>query len=44
MPKISAGLLWYRFQNTWPEVFLVHPGGPFWQKKDIGARSVPKGE
>ena len=44
MPKISAGLLWYRFQNTLPEVFLVHPGGPFWQKKDIGAWSVPKGE
>jgi predicted NUDIX family NTP pyrophosphohydrolase len=44
MPKISAGLLWYRFQNTLPEIFLVHPGGPFWQKKDMGAWSIPKGE
>ncbi len=44
MTKISAGLLWYRFQNTLPEIFLVHPGGPFWQKKDMGAWSIPKGE
>ena len=44
MSKISAGLLWYRFQNTLPEIFLVHPGGPFWQKKDRGAWSIPKGE
>jgi predicted NUDIX family NTP pyrophosphohydrolase len=40
----SAGLLMYRFRNARPEVFLVHPGGPFWEKKDIGAWSIPKGE
>jgi predicted NUDIX family NTP pyrophosphohydrolase len=44
MPKMSAGLLWYRFLNALPEIFLVHPGGPFWQKKDVGAWSIPKGE
>lgn len=42
--KRSAGLLLYRFKNKIPEVFLVHPGGPFWRKKDIGAWSIPKGE
>ena len=43
MPKRSAGLLLYRHtQET--EVFLVHPGGPFWAKKDEGAWSIPKGE
>ncbi|MGN6803448.1 MAG: NUDIX domain-containing protein [Ginsengibacter sp.] len=42
--KISAGLLLYRFKNEQPQYFLVHPGGPFWQKKDIGAWSIPKGE
>ena len=41
--KISAGLLLYRRVNEL-EVFLVHPGGPFWAKKDAGAWSVPKGE
>src|SRR5277367_3541651 len=44
MPKRSAGLLMYRFRESQIEVFLVHPGGPFWQKKDLGAWSVPKGE
>ncbi len=44
MPKKSAGLLFYRIYNQWPEVFLVHPGGPFWSKKDKGAWSIPKGE
>ncbi|MCL4501871.1 MAG: NUDIX domain-containing protein [Deltaproteobacteria bacterium] len=44
MPKRSAGLLMYRFQNGALEVFLVHPGGPFWAKKDLGAWSIPKGE
>ena len=34
----------YRRQNSWLEVFLVHPGGPFWMKKDLGAWSIPKGE
>jgi predicted NUDIX family NTP pyrophosphohydrolase len=41
--KISAGLLLYRRRGEL-EVFLVHPGGPFWAKKDAGAWSVPKGE
>lgn len=44
MMKRSAGLLLYRFKNKIPEYFLVHPGGPFWEKKDIGAWSIPKGE
>ncbi len=44
MPKHSAGLLMYRRRNTTLEVFLVHPGGPFWAKKDLGAWSIPKGE
>lgn len=42
--KKSAGILLYRFSGEVPEVFLVHPGGPFWAKKDAGAWSVPKGE
>jgi len=44
MPKRSAGLLMYRRRNSGLEVFLVHPGGPFWVKKDFGAWSIPKGE
>jgi predicted NUDIX family NTP pyrophosphohydrolase len=40
--KTSAGLLIYRNGGT--QVFLVHPGGPFWAKKDAGAWSIPKGE
>jgi predicted NUDIX family NTP pyrophosphohydrolase len=44
MAKKSAGILLYRFQRTELEVFLVHPGGPFWAKKDAGAWSIPKGE
>jgi predicted NUDIX family NTP pyrophosphohydrolase len=44
MPKQSAGLLVYRRRNRALEVFLVHPGGPFWQNKDLGAWSIPKGE
>ncbi len=44
MPKNSAGLLMYRFRDGALEVFLVHPGGPFWAKKDLGAWSIPKGE
>jgi predicted NUDIX family NTP pyrophosphohydrolase len=43
MSKISAGLLMYRMKKQSLEVFLVHPGGPFWVKKDIGAWSIPKG-
>lgn len=42
--KQSAGLLMYRFREGTPEVFLVHPGGPFWAKKDASAWSIPKGE
>src|SRR3954447_20970294 len=44
MPKTSAGLLMYRRTPGGIEVFLVHPGGPFWAKKDAGAWSIPKGE
>jgi predicted NUDIX family NTP pyrophosphohydrolase len=44
MPKISAGLLLYRVRQGKPEVLIVHPGGPFWAKKDAGAWSIPKGE
>ena len=44
MPKRSAGLIMYRSFEGYLEVFLVHPGGPFWAKKDIGAWSIPKGE
>ena len=44
MPKQSAGLLLYRKQKEQLEVFLVHPGGPLWTKKDVGAWSIPKGE
>jgi predicted NUDIX family NTP pyrophosphohydrolase len=43
MAKHSAGLLMYRRRGEL-EVFLVHPGGPFWAKKDAGAWSIPKGE
>lgn len=44
MPKHSAALLLYRRRQGVLEVFLVHPGGPFWAKKDAGAWSLPKGE
>ena len=44
MPKTSAGILLYRLINNNLEVLLVHPGGPFWAKKDWGAWSIPKGE
>jgi predicted NUDIX family NTP pyrophosphohydrolase len=44
MAKKSAGLLVYRKDGDSVEVFLVHPGGPFWAKKDDGAWSIPKGE
>jgi predicted NUDIX family NTP pyrophosphohydrolase len=43
MPAVSAGLLLYRRRDSGAEVFLVHPGGPYWAKKDDGAWSVPKG-
>jgi predicted NUDIX family NTP pyrophosphohydrolase len=44
MPRISAGILMYRHGNTGIEVLLVHPGGPFWRNRDLGAWSIPKGE
>ena len=40
----SAGILLYRVVEGEPEVLLVHPGGPFWARKDAGAWSIPKGE
>jgi predicted NUDIX family NTP pyrophosphohydrolase len=44
MPKRSAGLLMFRRSGEEPEVLLVHPGGPFWAKKNEGAWTIPKGE
>jgi predicted NUDIX family NTP pyrophosphohydrolase len=44
MAKRSAGILMYRRQADAWEYLLVHPGGPFWVKKDNGAWSIPKGE
>ncbi len=44
MPKQSAGLMMYRRVHGTTEIFLVHPGGPFWAKKDQGAWTIPKGE
>jgi predicted NUDIX family NTP pyrophosphohydrolase len=40
----SAGILLYRLTGEGPEVLLVHPGGPFWAKRDEGVWSIPKGE
>jgi predicted NUDIX family NTP pyrophosphohydrolase len=42
--KKSFGMLMYRVRSGQPEFLLVHPGGPFFKNKDIGAWSVPKGE
>jgi predicted NUDIX family NTP pyrophosphohydrolase len=42
--KKSAGILAYRKTGNVYEVFLVHPGGPFWKNKDVHAWSIPKGE
>ena len=44
MPRTSAGILLYRRCNAELEVFLVHPGGPFWKNKDAGTWTIPKGE
>jgi predicted NUDIX family NTP pyrophosphohydrolase len=44
MPKHSTGLLMFRTSNDQLEVFLVHPGGPLWTKKDKGAWTIPRGE
>jgi len=43
MQKTSAGILLYRYKEGALQVLLVHPGGPFWAAKDLGAWSVPKG-
>jgi len=40
----SAGILLYRLLDGEPQVLIVHPGGPFWARKDAGAWSIPKGE
>lgn len=42
--KLSAGILLYRGEGASLELLLVHPGGPFWAKKDRGAWSIPKGQ
>ena len=44
MPKQSAGILLYRYNQATLQIFLVHPGGPFYKNKDEGAWSIPKGE
>ncbi|HET9184990.1 MAG TPA: NUDIX domain-containing protein [Solirubrobacterales bacterium] len=42
--KRSAGILLYRHTADGPEFLLVHPGGPFWSRRDLGAWSIPKGQ
>lgn len=42
--RVSAGLLMYRIKEGLPEIFLAHPGGPYFHKKDDGHWSIPKGE
>jgi predicted NUDIX family NTP pyrophosphohydrolase len=44
LAKTSAGILLYRRSEGFVEVLLVHPGGPFWKKRDAGSWSIPKGE
>src|SRR5689334_21717536 len=44
MSRRSAGLLPFRVMPSGPELFLVHPGGPFWARRDAGAWSIVKGE
>ncbi len=44
MPKQSAGILLYKKMDNQLQIFLVHPGGPFFKNKDDGAWSIPKGE
>ena len=44
MATTSAGILMYRHGDSGLVVLLVHPGGPFWRNRDIGAWSIPKGE
>jgi predicted NUDIX family NTP pyrophosphohydrolase len=44
MATVSAGILMYRHGEAGLDVLLVHPGGPFWRNRDLGAWSIPKGE
>lgn len=44
MAKRSAGILLYRWRDSGLQLLLVHPGGPFWRNKDVGAWQIPKGE
>jgi predicted NUDIX family NTP pyrophosphohydrolase len=44
MGTLSAGILMYRRRDGGVQVLLVHPGGPFWRRRDLGAWSIPKGE
>src|SRR4051812_25180155 len=44
MPRLSAGLLMFRVQHGQLQVFLAHPGGPYFARKDDGSWTVPKGE
>src|ERR1700744_3961837 len=44
VPRRSAGLIMYRHKPHGLEIFLVHPGGPFFVNKDVGAWTIPKGE
>jgi predicted NUDIX family NTP pyrophosphohydrolase len=44
VPKRSAGIVLFRRSGAELEVLLVHPGGPFWARRDAGAWSIPKGE
>jgi predicted NUDIX family NTP pyrophosphohydrolase len=44
MPKQSAGILLYRVKDNKPEIFLCHPGGPFYKNKDNAVWTIPKGE
>ena len=44
MPRRSAGILLYKLTEAGPLLLLVHPGGPFWVRKDDGAWTIPKGE
>lgn len=43
MPEFSAGILLYRLRSGGPEVLLIHPGGPYWRRRDEGAWMIPKG-
>lgn len=44
LPKLGAGIVLFRKRPSGLQVLLVHPGGPFWKNKDLGAWSIPKGE